>query len=287
LFHAIGSTLQKNYDTVKNNLQDQALRLGSLVRALHIRDVGEYSVFDLANIERIVRLCDRLETFTTPESWQLFRSDFHLSFTPPSSVREIHLALLDEQSIKNTLDAGTNIFIVHGSNHDDNDCPSTNEVVLPLVHTLSMRLSDMECRNIRAPQLQNWIIHDSIIDIESTQVFKSHAAIVTTLELPCTWPDYRTIDAVFSGMPNLQNLVVHLDPERLSPPPHRLPSHLQRLGISASYSFDDGQGQVLEADEMTFNWWRDHLEDWVTLALESAATLRFVRFVDWESVRLP
>ncbi|KAG8847564.1 hypothetical protein FRB91_011672 [Serendipita sp. 411] len=142
----------------------------------------------------------------------------------------------------------------------------------------------MEYRNIRAPQLQRWIIHDSIIGIESTQSFHHHANCVTTLELPCSWPDYRTIDAVLSDMPNLQDLIIHLDPENLSPIAHRLPPHLRRLGISASYSY---YGDVLNSDEITYNWWRDHLEDWIALALQSAATLQLVRFVDWDVVRLP
>ncbi|KAG8866207.1 hypothetical protein FRC20_008947, partial [Serendipita sp. 405] len=271
--HAIGSALQKDYDTSDENTKLTTNWLGSLVRTLHIRDFGQYSVFDLANIERILRLCPRLETITNPDSWQLFRSDFHLDISLSSSIREVHLALLGEQSIKTILNNGEDLQVVHGSNYDSELCPSMEEVVLPLVHTLSMRLSDMEYRNIRAPQLQRWIIHDSIIGIESTQSFHHHANCVTTLELPCSWPDYRTIDAVLSDMPNLQDLIIHLDPENLSPIAHRLPPHLRRLGISASYSY---YGDVLNSDEITYNWWRDHLEDWIALALQSAATLQLV-----------
>lgn len=284
--HTIGSSLQQYHSNATDPTKIDEIRAGDCVQALHIlepEDAAVHELYDMANIQRILICCPNIAIFTAPEEWQLFRRDSHLSFRSNGNLREVHLSAIDEESIQSIFQFPDQLLVVHGSNFELWEGRNRPEIILPNVHTISMRLSDMEDRNIFAPSLSRWVLHDNIIGINETTVYQKHATLVTSLEL-ASWCDRAAIQTALSGMPQLQELAIHLDSLCLSPIPCHLPRTLRRLGFFCSYS---KQGWVLDTDAGTFRWFLEHLDDWFAVAKRTHETLDLVRFLDWEEVKLP
>jgi hypothetical protein len=283
-YHAIGSILLRYSAPTKAHPVIDDRRAGDYVRALQIFEPehkAPHGPFDIANIQRILRACPNLVTLAAPEGWQLV-SRGHISLQPNAGLQEVHLSLLDEESIQRIFDKPERLLIVNGSNFEINGAHH-RETILPSVHTISMRPRDMDDRNIFAPSLSRWVVHDTIAGIGQTRAFERHAALITSLELVCTWCDRTTIQSTLSSMSNLQELSIHLDTKRLAPVPCCLPGTLRRLGFFCPYS---KHGWVLNADDGPFQQFLDHLNDWFGIAIQSQETLELVRCLDWERVRL-
>lgn len=285
--HAIGSTLQRYKTSIKSSLHLEERRAGEYVRAVHIleEDTGPaHELYDMANIQRIINCCPNLVTLTAPVKWQLYRRDSHLSFRPATSLREVHLSTMDEETIRGISRFPEQLLVLHGSSVEIDDGTHYEEMILPNVHTISMRLSDMDDRNIFAPSLSHWIIHDNIIGIENYRAYTRHASLVTSLELACSWGDRLSLQYALAGMTQLQELVIHIDSLCVSPVPCCLPQTVRRVGFFCPYSKHEW---VLNTDAGTFRWFLDHLEDWLAIAIRAHETLELVRFLDWPAIKLP
>jgi F-box-like len=285
-YHAIGSILQRYNASTKAHPVIDDRRAGDYVRALQIfepENKPPHELYDVANIQRIVRACPNLVTLAAPDGWQLFSRDHHISLQPNANLQEVHLSLFDEETIQRIFDKPERLLIVHGSNFEINGAHH-RETILPSVHTISMRPRDMDDRNIFAPSLSRWVVHDTIMGIGQTRAYERHAALITSLELACTWCDRTTIQSTLSGMSNLQELSIHLNTMCLAPVPCCLPGTLRRLGFFCPYG---KHGWVLNTDNGTFQWFLDHLDDWFGVAIQAQETLGLVKFLDWKGVRLP
>jgi hypothetical protein len=208
----------------------------------------------------------------------------YISYEQTTNLQEIHLSLLDETSTQHVLEHPEMLLMIHGSNWEIAGGVSHKETVLPSVHTMSIRTTDVEDRNIFAPSLSRWVIHDSINGFSQTSVYLRHAALITSLELACTWCDLTTIQSVLPDMSNLQELSIHLDTFCMAPVPCSLPGTLRRLGF---FCPSNKHRLVLDSDCGTFQWFLGHLDDWLGVALRSQETLGMVGFLDWKGVRLP
>lgn len=284
-FHQIGAIIQRDQRRHASGSASQDNKpIGHLVRALHIRDTSSsYGLFDFANIERIVHCCPNLITITTPRIWQMFKKDFHISCHALQFLQEVSLAVLDEPSIQRLTKTNKKLRIIHGSNILI-QYPPSQDLTLSSVHTLSIRLSDMEDRRIFAPLLRRWIIHDNIDEIGATHTFQLHADLVTILELSCGWTDHVKLQQSLLAMKNLQDLIIHLEPENWNPVPHLLPPQIKRLGFSCPYPCHDW---IFDSDREKFQWFHDTLEDWINVAFDAVGHLKTIRFIDWPYIRLP
>ena len=284
-YHIIGSILQRyNAPRGTHQLADDR-RAGDYVRAIHVFEPENgypHELFDIANIQRIIRYCPNLVTLTAPEGWQLFTRHCHVSFQPSTTLHEVHLSLMDEETIQKIFARPERLLLLHGTSLAK--ARQERETVLPAVHTLSMRPSDMEYRNIFAPSLSRWVIHDTIVGLCQTRAYQRHATLITSLELACTWRGEQNIQSALSGMSNLQELAIHLDTMRLVPAPYSLPVTVRRLGLFCCY---EKHGWVLDTNGGTFRWFLDRLGDWLDLAIRMRETLELLRFLDWKGVRLP
>ncbi|CAG7854814.1 SubName: Full=Uncharacterized protein {ECO:0000313/EMBL:CCA68702.1} [Serendipita indica DSM 11827] len=269
-FHSIGRLLSRD-------------KVGHYIRVLRLQGSQRWTVFDLANVQRILQYCSRLESFILPEPWHAPRVDNQLDAQLATTLREAHISMLDEAGIARVLE-NQNLAILYAHTQHAPPCSQAPDVLLPVLHTLSIRLSDMSSRKILAPSLQRWILHDLIDDVEYQHLFDYYSPLLRTFESYGYWSDYRVITSILEKMTNLVELVIQLNPNDLSAVPHQLPPQLKRLGFTLG---DTGYPWVLRGDEATFVWFRDHLEDWMALAIANAHILLLIRFLDWDVIKLP